>query len=249
MNLENFEEIGYDLQKERLKEFGLENATVIEFDQEKEKVTEQLREQIRICHGTGEEIKNGKGGVIYDCKKHSLENETAIKVDERLVRFITNEFSKRPDISGIIITSGWRCPKHNEFSVADDKSGMTMPNSLHRDAQAVDFILLDKTGKPLEYQEYNDLINEMKKKKPKHDRKLKYSFYDLASWKNIARNIERNLHLTEWIQSLFFAKAYRPEEGRDTDNKHKLAYMHLDFRGIDPNKKPADKYYRRAGLI
>lgn len=274
MNMENnLENLGPDLQKEKLEnEYGLVNPIIIEFGENKEKVIESLKNEMHKCRGTKESLdinhdsdhkhiqwlrenskifqdKDGnKKFHFQDCDGQHLENQKP-KIDKRLASFLVNEFTKHPKVSGIIITSGWRCPKHNKFSVADDKSGETSPSSLHMDAEAVDFILLDKTGKPLEYQEYNNLINEIKEKTPKHDKKLKYSFFNFADWKNIARNIERNLHLTQWIQSMFFAKVYQPEEGRDTDNKHRCAYMHLDFRGVDPNKKPANYYYKRAGLI
>lgn len=183
---------------------------------------ERLIREISCCKGTTQE---------GDCGSNHIEKD--VKVDKRITDLLVKEFQGLY----IKITSGYRCPKHNEFSVKDDKSGMTKPDSLHTKAQAVDLILYDKAGNPFLYEEYNHMINALHKK---------YQFSQ-PDWQSIYHHGDQN-YLSKDNHNMIFAKAYKPDEGRDTDNKHPYSYMHIDFRGIDPSDPVARNYYNKISL-
>lgn len=202
------------MEKEQNHFVPISNMIEIKNDTETRK---KILNELSLCRGSGRE---------GDCQKSHIEE--TIKPDERIVNLLLKEFS---DFK-ITITSGYRCPKHNQFSVEDDKSGMTKKDSLHTKAQAVDFILLDKSGQPLSYDIYQQIIDNLN---------LKYHFSQ-NDWEKIYAQGDQD-YLSYDNKKMIFAKAYKSDEGRDTDNKHPYAYMHIDYRGINQDDPAAWPYY------
>lgn len=245
MNPENNLEKPHPEQK-KVPTRNLADLSTLKLEEEthKEEILLEIRNQLSVCRGTGEDrsfTDSKTGEVFHDCGGGTLEeyNQTyneKLKIDERLVNFIYNEFLQNG--YEVIITSGFRCPDHNNYSAVFDGTGTTKKISKHSLGQAADLIL-KKQGKYLKIDEYGDLIKSLEKK---------YQFAD-RDYEKIKKS---DLSLDENRRTLFYARSYDIGEGKDPDNYFKdndVSYMHFDFRGIDPNDEFARKYYLEADLI
>lgn len=255
-NIEKFEQIPNDIEIHNQKELFEEDTKtekelnqwvknngleIVRSDMEKEKQLDLLRKQMLICRGTG---------IDGDCKRHfladyNIEKNENIKIDERLIRFIVNEILKTDGISGVIITSGFRCQKHNEYSAEFDTSGKTKKKSLHMEGDAVDFILLGKNGRSLTFQgckNFEKIIEDKSKYQFSQEKKENGK----SDWDEIQEE-QTKLDLTAKIKTIFYIASYQNNEGRDPDNDHLFAYFHFDFRNIESHGI-AKEYYQKSKL-
>lgn len=205
------------------------NTIQLEKEKNKEEILQEIKREISVCRGTGSEKKfvyKKTGEVFYNCNEHSLEEynqqnpEQKVVIDNQLPELIYEEFIKNG--YEVIITSGFRCPDHNNYSVAYDGTGATKKLSKHCLGQAVDLIL-KKDGKFLEIKDYKIIKQEI------------FDKYQYENWQKMYPNLLKKDPDLDNTPNKFFVKYYSESEGRDPDNHFQdqnVCYIHIDTRGI-----------------
>ncbi|KPK32820.1 MAG: hypothetical protein AMS24_03030 [Chlamydiae bacterium SM23_39] len=151
--------------------------------------------------------------IFNDCegKNHSLPvingKEGVYPILLEILNYIQYKTKKR-----VVVTSGYRCPKHNRYIRANKRSK-------HIIGAAVDFYVKDMEN---EYEKIVDLIFNFYKEKKRYS--LKKEFLFLQS-KN-----RTDVKIKPWYNKEIFIKLYLEKEGRNLDNKHRYPYISIQVR-------------------
>lgn len=152
--------------------------------------------------------------IFNDCegKNHSLPiingREGVYPILLEILNYIQYKTNKR-----IIITSGYRCPKHNKYVDRLNKK------SKHMMGAAVDFYVKSMEK---EYKKVIDLVFDFYKKKKKYEEKEEFLF---LQYKN-----KTDVTINPWYNKEIFIKVFLENEGRNLDNKHRYPYISIQVR-------------------
>lgn len=165
------------------------------------------------------EVVNGENVTYYDCggaDKHSLplfdgkENVYPVLID--LLNYIQSVTKKR-----VIITSGHRCPDHNNYLDASTAAQMTK----HTIGAEVSFYVLGFEDKP---ESIVKIIQSYYAQDPlvKNDKKY-------TEFKRYEKT-DTDVVTPPWMNHEIFVKLYRKKEGRNHDNRHPYPYLSIQVR-------------------
>ncbi|MFA5249787.1 MAG: D-Ala-D-Ala carboxypeptidase family metallohydrolase [Parachlamydiales bacterium] len=127
-----------------------------------------------------------------------------------LLNYVQEKTQKR-----VVITSGYRCPKHNLY-VAGSKA---FP-SKHLIGAEVDFYVESYEDKP---EKIVQLIFDFYKKEKRYFKNKDYQVFFRFDGKT-------NVSTAPWYNKEVFIKLFQSGEGRDFDNRHPYPYLSIQVR-------------------
>ena len=150
---------------------------------------------------TGGVISLASGEVLRDC---AMGERPAIPMAKEIKRLVEKLRCEVGDT--VVVTSGYRSPRHNEFlrawvAVRQPKRNTVSSKSRHTRGRAVDFYV-----KGYDYSRLMTLAAKLKR------------------WAGKLPHSLRGSRESVWI------KVYRKTEGREPDNLHDFPYIHLELR-------------------
>ena len=162
--------------------------------------------------------KNGKLERIADCggaEKHSLPLKDGVEYIQpillSLLNYLQQETGKR-----VVITSGHRCPDHNQY-VDQSKENLY---SKHQVGAEVSFYI------------------QGMEESPEHIVQLLFDYYkdhydnDFKTFQRYEKS-DTNVTTKPWYNKEIFIKLFKPDEGRNFDNRHPFPYVAIQVR-YDP---------------
>ena len=129
-----------------------------------------------------------------------------------LLNYIQKKTQKR-----VIITCGHRCPQHNTYSDPSKANSV----SKHQIGAEVDFFvhsMEDHADKII------DMLFTFYKEHPGYRGKGEYEKFLRYE------NSDLNVSTPPWYNKEIFIKYYKPQEGRDLDNRHPYPYIGVQVR-------------------
>ena len=185
--------------------------------------------------------KNGKTIKISDCggiDKHSLpfrdNQEFIYSILLKLLNHLQAKTGKR-----VVITSGHRCPEHNTY--VDDSLGNSY--SKHMIGAEVSFYMQGLENQPEKVLEFLlDYYRENANYKGQPE---------FVEFKRYEKE-DCNVSIPPWYNKEVFIKLFKPNEGRNLDNRHLYPYLSIQVR-YDINREErvvysweeANQNYRR----
>ncbi len=163
-----------------------------------------LPESAYATRCTGGEVtlfERGAPVVYRDCAKGERHTRAMAKEIVALVEKLRCRFGER-----VVVTSGYRSWRHNLYSwavlAAEKGSGNEVSRkSKHMEGKAVDFHV-----RGLSYLQHKELSGQLRR------------------WAGLLERPLRGSRQAIW------SRVYRPEEGRDPDNRHGFPYIHVELR-------------------
>jgi hypothetical protein len=155
--------------------------------------------------------------VYLDCEggsKHSLplidgkEGVYPVLID--ILNFIQKKTNKK-----VVITSAHRCPKHNTY-IDVNKEEKT---SKHMIGAACDFYVQGYENNTLDIV---DIIKDYYLEKPKYNKEKEFIEF--------LRFDKSNISNQPWFNKEIFIKLYKPNEGRNLDNRHPYSYISIQVK-------------------
>lgn len=155
----------------------------------------------------------GKSTRFYDCggnAKHSLPLRDGKEFVYPILIDLLNYIQAKTG-QGVVITCGHRCPDHNAYSDPENQ------HSKHMVGAEVSFYLKGKEQKP------ETVIELIKQYYAKHSSSQYREFkrYDKP---------DSNVATKPWYNKEIYIKLFKPNEGRNFDNRHPFPYISIQVR-------------------
>ncbi len=154
----------------------------------------------------------------YDCGG-SLKHSLPIKEDSEHIYFVLidilnyiQKLTKKP----VIITSGHRCPTHNNYLDPSPKNS----NSKHLIGAEVNFYVQGYEDVP---EKIIECIFLYYKTHPTLSTQKEYVTFERSQ-------VPTNVITAPWYNKEIFVKLFKKEEGRNFDNRHAFAYISIQVR-------------------
>lgn len=163
--------------------------------------------------------KNGKEIKISDCggiDKHSLplrdNQEFIYPILIKLLNHLQVKTGKR-----VVITSGHRCPEHNTY--VDDS--LCNSYSKHMIGAEVSFYVQGLENQP---ERVLECLLDYYRENPSYKEKAEF-----VEFKRYEKG-DSNVTIPPWYNKEIFIKLFKPNEGRNLDNRHLFPYFSIQVR-------------------
>lgn len=173
----------------------------------------------------------------YDCsggEKHSLPLQDGKEHIYPILLELMNEIQNKTN-SPVIITSGHRCPSHQNFIDSSPKAG----GSKHQVGAAVSFYVEGLEAYP---ERILQIIFDYYKTHDRYEGKQEY-----ISFSRYEK--ESDVTINPWYNKEVFIKLYKAQEGRDFDNRHPYAYLNVQVRFDRSKNEPVTVSYVKANQL